>query len=258
METLLHWGVQLIGMKALLLKLGQYVKLSNEDRCAIDRLQAAPLVDVAARMTAIHEGDEPKVVRLMVSGWACRYKELPDGRRQILGFFIPGDICDLNVYILRQMDHSIGAVTPITYRAIPPSLLNQLIRDRPRIAQALLWHDLVNASIQREWLLNLGQRTAFERLAHLFVELFVRLQAIGKTQGESCELPLTQNDLADATGVTPVHLNRSLQELRRDGLLEFRAKHLRILDFERLKQVAMFNPNYLHLDHEGRHLDAND
>lgn len=242
----------------LLLKLGRYVRFSDEDRCAIDRLQAAPLVDVAARATAIHEGDEPKVVRLLVSGWACRYKELPDGRRQILGFFIPGDFCDLNVYVLRQMDHSIGALTSITYRAIPPSLLSQLIDERPRIAQALLWYDLVNSSVQREWLLNLGQRTAFERLAHLFVELFMRLQAVGMTQGDRCELPLTQNDLADATGMTPVHLNRSLQELRRDGLLEFRGKQLHILDLDRLKQAAMFNANYLHLDHDGSHLDAND
>ena len=245
-------------MATLTLNLERYVRLSGDDRRALETLKAAPLMDARARGDIVHEGDKPSVVRLMVEGWACRYKDLPDGRRQIVGFFIPGDFCDLNVYILEHMDHSIGAITPVKYLAIPPEMLETLTEERPRVGQALLWHELVNNSIQREWLLNIGARSALERMAHLLVELFVRLRAIGKADANSCHFPLIQSDLADATGITPVHVNRTLQELRRDGLIELRAKRLRILDLDRLIRLAMFNPNYLHLGHEGRHLDAND
>ena len=107
-------------------------------------------------------------------------------------------------------------------------------------------------------MLNIGQRSALERLGHLFVVLYYRLRAVGMARNLTIDFPLTQNDLAEATGVTPVHLNRTLQELRRQGLVELRAKKLTILDLDRLKQMSLFNENYLHLDHEGRQLDAND
>jgi CRP-like cAMP-binding protein len=246
------------GVEPLLLNLERYVHLSADDRRAIARLKEAPLTKARARTDIAREGDHPGVVRLMVSGWAGRYKDLPDGRRQIVGFFIPGDFCDLNVYILQAMDHSIGALTSVSYLAIPPGVLEELTHERPRLGQALLWHELVHSSVMREWLLNLGQRSAFERLAHLFVEMYMRMRAVGLTRDHVCEFPITQTDLAEATGLTPVHVNRTLQELRREGLIELAHKELRILDYERLKKIAMFNPNYLHLDHEGRYLDAND
>jgi CRP-like cAMP-binding protein len=116
----------------------------------------------------------------------------------------------------------------------------------------------VTNAIQREWTLNLGQRTAYERIAHLFVELFLRLEVVGLTNGGSCEFPLTQNDIADATGLTAVHVNRTLQDLRRDGLVELQSRVLTIPDMKALKNAALFNENYLHLGREGRHLDAND
>jgi CRP-like cAMP-binding protein len=131
-----------------------------------------------------------------------------------------------------------------------------LIENYPRVTQALWWEALVNAAIQREWTLNLGQRTAYERIAHLLVELFCRLKSVRMTQGDSCDFPLTQNDLADAAGLTAVHVNRTLQELRRDGLIVLEHKRLTIPDLKRLAEAAMFNASYLHLDHEGRHLDS--
>lgn len=245
-------------VKPLILNLERYVRLSAEDHSALQKLNEAPLCQVRARKDIAREGENPTVVRLVVSGWACRYKDLPDGRRQIVGFFVPGDFCDLNVYILQQMDHSIGAITPVSYLAIPPDLMEWLTSSRPRVAQALLWHHLVEASVQREWLLNIGQRNALERLAHLFVELFLRLRVVGLAKTNVIDFPLTQHDLAEATGITPVHLNRTLQELRRQGLVELRSKRLQILDLEVLMRLSMFNVNYLHLDHEGRWLDAND
>jgi CRP-like cAMP-binding protein len=130
--------------------------------------------------------------------------------------------------------------------------------DHPRITQALFWDELVTVAIQREWTLNVGQRTAYERIAHLLCELYLRLRTVGLTDGTSCHFPLTQVDLADATGLTAVHVNRTLQELRRDGLIELQSKTLTIPDLNALRQVALFNDNYLHLDREGAHLDAND
>jgi CRP-like cAMP-binding protein len=194
----------------------------------------------------------------MLDGWACRYKQLPDGKRQIVSLFVPGDFCDVNVYILRSMDHSIGAITRLKVAMITPDEMNALTATRPRITQALWWHELVTSAIQREWTLNLGQRSAYERLAHLLIELYMRLNTVGRAQHGRCDFPLTQNDLADATGLTAVHVNRTLQELRRDGLIELDRKQLQILDLERMVDVSMFNANYLHLDREGRHLDANE
>ena len=245
-------------MGTLAIRLQNYARLSSEDRAALDMAGRASIQEAAPRRDIVREGDDPKAVRLILSGWACRYKGLPDGRRQIVGFFIPGDFCDFNVYILKEMDHTIGAITRVQYAAISPEDMSRLTETRPRIAQAFWWQELVNAAIQREWLLNIGQRSAYERIAHLLVELYLRLRAVGLAENGSCEFPITQNDLAEATGLTPVHVNRTLQELRRDGLIELAHRRLTIPKLDKMMGVAMFNPNYLHLDHEGAHLDANE
>ena len=239
------------------LKLQAFARLSATDRAALDQVSKRMRI-VEARRDLISEGDAPTHVHLVLQGWAARYKALPDGKRQIVGLFVPGDFCDLNIYILKQMDHSIGAITRLKVAMITPEEMEQVTSNCPRVTQALLWHELVSAATQREWLLNIGQRTAYQRLAHLFVELYLRLRTVGMIHQTSCDFPLTQNDLADATGLTPVHVNRMLQDLRRDGLIELERKQLRIPDIERLMDVAMYNPNYLHLNHEGAHLDSNE
>lgn len=235
-------------VSSLTLRLEAFTRLSSDDRAAIDRIARKSVRDVGARRDLLREGDTPRFVYLILDGWACRYKTLPDGRRQIVAFFVPGDLCDLNIYILREMDHSVGAITPIQIAEISRDEMEQLTVEHPRITQALWWNELVTAAIQREWTLNVGQRTAFERIAHLLVELFLRLDCVGITREGGCPLPLTQVDIADATGLTPVHVNRTLQELRRLGLIELRGKHLTIPDMKALKNAAMFNDNYLHLE----------
>ena len=237
-------------------KLEAFTRLSADDRSALSQV-SGNFRYVDARHDVIAEGDKPSHVHLVLDGWACRYKQLPDGKRQIVALFVPGDFCDVNVYILKQMDHNIGAITRLRVAMITPEEMNALTNERPRITQALWWQELVTAAVQREWTLNLGQRTAYERLAHLLVELYLRLQVVGRARGGRCDFPLTQNDLADATGLTSVHINRTFQELRRDGLIELERKQLHISDMERMMDASMFNPNYLHLDREGRHLDAN-
>ena len=240
------------------LHLEAYAKLSSDDRRLIDQLLAKNVREVEARRDLIREGEKPRAVNVVLEGWGCRYKQLPDGRRQIVSFFIPGDLCDSNVFILREMDHSVGAITRMRYAEIGPADFEHLMASSPRISQALWWHELVVAAVQREWTTNVGQRTAYERLAHLFCELFIRLRTVGLTDGKSCDFPPTQLDLADATGLTSVHVNRTIQELRRDGLVELHNRRLTIPDLRALMNAAMFNANYLHLNHEGAHLDAND
>lgn len=237
-------------------KLQQFTQLSEFDRAALDEIGRLPLLRADARKDLIREGDNPTVVRLIVSGWVCRYKTLPDGRRQIVGFLVPGDFCDLNVYILRQMDHSIGSITPVKYVPIPPDVIDHLMAERPRIAQAFWWQELVNNATQREWLMNLGQRSAYEKIANLIAELFVRLRAVGLTEGSICEFPLTQPDIAEATGLTAVHVNRMLRALRTDGLIDLRQKRLEVCNLRALMNVSMFNPNYLHFEREGLVTDA--
>jgi CRP-like cAMP-binding protein len=237
-------------------KLEAFTRLSADDRAALQSV-TRNFYFVDAKRDLVSEGDEPRYVHLVLDGWACRYKQLPDGKRQIVALFVPGDFCDVNVYILRQMDHSIGAITRLKVATITPEEMNALTAERPRITQALWWHELVAAAVQREWTLNLGQRSAYERLAHMLLELYLRLEAVGRARDGRCDFPLTQNDLADATGLTAVHVNRMLQKLRRDGLIELERKQLQILDMPRMMGASKFKPNYLHLDHEGRHLDAN-
>jgi CRP-like cAMP-binding protein len=238
-------------------KLEAFTRLSSNDKAALAEVSRNVRV-VDARRDVISEGDKPRHVHLVLDGWACRYKQMSDGKRQIVSFCLPGDFCDVNAFILKSMDYSVGALTRLKLAKITSEEMTALMDTRPRIAQALWWHELVVAATQREWTLNVGQRNAYERIAHLLVELYMRLAAVGRAQHGRCDFPLTQNDLAEATGLTAVHVNRTLQELRRDQLLELDRKRLQILDLQRLMEVSMFNPNYLHLEHEGRHLDAND
>jgi CRP-like cAMP-binding protein len=241
----------------LTLKLGQFVRFSEQDRRTLDVLAQYNVRTIGAHEDIIREGDKPNFVKLVLEGWAIRHKILEDGRRQIVAFLIPGDLCDLNVFILKQMDHSIGTLSPVKYALLSPELFERIARSRPRIMQALFWDALVSSAIQREWTLNLGQRTAFERIAHLLCELFLRLRNVDLVTNDQCILPVTQQDLAEATGLTAVHVNRTIQELRTRGLIEWRGRKLYVPDFEALKAAALFNTNYLHLDREGAHLDSN-
>ncbi len=241
----------------LVAKFENFVRLSPDDREALDGLAHTAVRSVDAREDIIREGEQPKVVNLILDGWACRYKMLEDGRRQNIAFFLPGDLCDLHVYILRGMDHSIGTITPVRYAQIPRDAFDRFTANRPRVTQAMWWDTLVTAAIQREWTVNIGQRNALERIAHLLCELHLRLFAVGLAPDNSFEVPLTQIDLAEATGMTPVHVNRTVQELRTRGLISWRNRHIGIPDLAALRNAASFNSAYLHLEREGAHFDAN-
>jgi len=206
--------------------------------------------ELPARRDLIREGDKPKSVNLVLEGWACRYKQLPNGRRQTVHFFVPGDLCDANVFILGEMDHSIASITPLKYAEIGPADFEALMAQSAEITRALWLNELVNAAVAREWVANVGQRTALERIAHVFCEMFIRLSSLGLSDGDSCDWPLTQTDLADATGLTAVHVNRTLQDLRGRGLVRTSGRRLVVPDLDALKRISMFNPNYLHLNRQ--------
>lgn len=245
-------------MASLIRKLEHFVRLSQNDRAILDRAASERVRKFGPRVDIAREGDRPKDVQLILTGWACRYKQLEDGRRQVVSFFLPGDLCDLNIFILREMDHSIGTITPVSIADLSRDFFNEMSADHPRIITAFWWESLVTAAVQREWTMNLGQRTALERMAHLLCEIFFRLRVAGLTREDSCDFPLTQADLADATGLSKVHVNRTLQELRSAGLIALKGKMLAVPNLDRLMNAGMFNANYLHLDREGRQLDAND
>ena len=134
----------------LALRLQAFTRLSQDDLAAIDQLAKRGLRDIGARRDLLQEGDPPRVVNLILDGWACRYKTLPDGRRQIVGLFLPGDLCDMNVYLLKQMDHNIGAITALRVAEITREDFERLLARHPRLAEALFWNELVTVAIQRE------------------------------------------------------------------------------------------------------------
>src|SRR6204780_580236 len=232
----------------LLRKLSNFTALSEEESQAVaDCCQ--DVREVGAREDVITQGDRTGGVKLLLEGFACRYKTLEDGRRQIVAYFVPGDLCDLRVFILKRMDHSIGAIAPSRVATIAPDNMLKLMHTYPALTRALWWSTLVEEAIAREWILNVEQRNALERMAHLFCELLYRFRAVGLNQGLSCTLPLTQVELAETLGLSSVHVNRTLQELRRQKLITLEAGTLTIQDLDALKEVSFFNPNYLHLDY---------
>jgi len=238
-------------------KLEQFTRLSADDQLLLERVTSKHVLRFGPREDILCEGDEPSEIHLILSGWACRSKQLEDGRGAILAFLLPGDLCDLDSFLLRTMDHSVGALTSVTVAGIPRPLFEDLTLNHSRIAQTLWGKVLIDAAIQRQWTLNLSQRTAYERLGHLLCELFLRLRAVGLTQGSSCELPITQAKLAEATGLTLVHFNRMLQELRAANLVVLKSKTLTIPNLEALMSAALFNPDYLHLNQAGRSVNVN-
>ena len=229
-------------------KLENFSPLSLDDRRLLDDI-VKPSRTVGARADIILEGHASKDVRLILQGFACRYKLLKSGKRQIVAYLIPGDLCDLNVFILKAMDHSIGTLSPCTVVDIPRHRILELM-ERPRIARAIWYATLVDEATLREWLLNVGQRESVERIGHLLCELLARLRVVGLVADDSYDFPLTQSEIGDTTGLSNVHVNRCLQRLRDKGLIVYKSRHIIIKDIPGLIELTGFNPNYLHLQND--------
>ncbi len=211
-------------------------------------VDAVPLQfrEVGRDQDLVREGQHSPQCILLVDGFACRYRSLADGRRQILSFHIAGDFIDLQGYLLERLDHGIATLTPSKIALVAHTSITELL-EHPNIAR-LLWRDtLIDGAMHREWIVNVGRRTAYQRVAHVLCELMTRLQAAGLSREGVCDLPITQGELADATGLSTVHVNRVIQELRRDGLITLRGRAFSALDWTGLQRAAEVDPNYLRL-----------
>ncbi|WP_254605195.1 Crp/Fnr family transcriptional regulator [Sphingomonas bacterium] len=230
---------------AFVRKIKAYGLLADGD---VRRLVEAsdPPRKIAAHRDLIREGDKPSVLFVILEGWACRYKVLPDGNRQIMAFLMPGDFCDVHAGELEEMDHSIGTLTPCLIVTVPRRDVEALVISTPALTRAFWRAQLIDEGVLRAWIVSMGRRNALERVAHLMLELYARMRNVGLTTDHSCELPLTQVVLGDALGLTSVHVNRVLRELRQQGIMELGARTLRILDIIALGKIAGFDDNYLH------------
>ena len=203
--------------------------------------------EIQAGHDIIRDGDRPDEVRLVVEGVACRYKALMNGRRSIMALLVPGDVCDLHVAILGQMDHSLSALTACRVVSIRRHTIENWTERHPRINRALWWATLVDEAVLRAWLANIGGRRAPERIGHLLCELHLRLQTVGLATVDAYDLPLTQSDIGDATGLSVVHVNRVLKQLRTEDLATVRDGRVTLLDAPRLAKMVGFDASYLHL-----------
>jgi CRP-like cAMP-binding protein len=234
-------------VECLARKLERFCALSAEEKQALDSAMTAERRFTPGE-NLILEHKPAEGVFVIVDGIACRYKLLPDGRRQIVGFLLPGDMCDLRVFLLKRMDHSISALSAVTAKLILPDAAMDLLDRFPRLTRALWWTTTVEDSISREWVVNVGYRSAHERVAHLFCEIFWRLEAVGLTRSNQCRLPLTQIELGDTLALSAVHVNRTLMSMRRGNLVRLHRGQLELLDRKGLEAAAGFDPNYLHLE----------
>ena len=230
------------------MKLEQFRRFSDEDRQLLNELTSKRQQQYGAREDIVSEGEHSPDIHIVISGLAYRYKILQDGRRQIMAFLVAGDPCDAEIFILKEMDHSIGTLAPSVIASISGDTMKDLLLSRPGIALAFWWNTLQDEGVLRERIIDEGRRDAYSRIAFLIYEMLLRLRAVGVMDDENFEFPITQTDLADATGLTPVHVNRMLQRLREEKLIAVEGKRWTVLDPAGLRKAAQFEANYLHLD----------
>ena len=230
----------------LVTRLDAVVGLSEADRALIGALPAT-VRNFEADHDLVRTGDGASECWLLLDGYLYRHKETSEGRRQILSVYVPGDIPDLASLYLSRSDHTLSAMGPAIAAHVSHSALKEAIAASPTLMRALQREMLVDAAIFREWILNIGTRQAVSRVAHLLCEIATRLQTVGLAKDLSFILPMSQADIGEATGISTVHANRVIQDLRSRGAIEWRNKTLRILDWDALVGIADFSPAYLHL-----------
>lgn len=221
--------------------------LTAEEKRALQELPVQTQ-DVKTNQDIVQMGDQPSQCCLLLEGFSCVYKLTIEGKRQIMALHIPGDMPDLQSLHLKVIDINIASLSPCKLGFIQHQDLNLLFERHPRLI-APFWHQtLVDASIFREWLLNVGQREGYSRVAHIICELLLRLDAVGLVENNTFDMPISQAEMADATGMTPVHVNRVLQALRANGLIQSKKKQIAIPDWQNLKEAGEFDSLYLHLE----------
>ena len=228
----------------LIRKFERYGALSHEE-CQFLKQSPSRIVEYRDHEPIVDEGETRSESCVIAEGFACRFKLLAEGTRQIMAFHIPGDFCDLHGFFLKKMDHGIAAMPWCRVAKVPHVKLREITERFPGLTWAMCSDMAVDAAIQREWMISMGRRGAYEQIAHLLCELLLRLRAVGLADHNSYELPATQEELGDAFGLSTVHVNRMLQLLRTAGLIIFKGKVVTIPNPERLMEAAGFDPTYL-------------
>ena len=230
----------------LIRKLEQFKPLHPAEREAIESWRFR-IIEIAAHSDIAREGIIAEESAVLLHGYAFRQKVLEGGSRQIVALHIPGDFIDLHSLVLKPLDHSITASTRTVIAKIPHGEIFQTMEKYPNLARTFMWDIALDGAVTRQWMVTMGQKSAYEQLAHLMCELYFRLERVGLAQNQTFELMLTQTDFADICGITPIHVNRSLQALQRDGLVIREKKQVTLPDIESLIETAGFDPSYLHL-----------
>ena len=233
-------------IERLIRKLEQFAPLSGEERAALNALPFKSL-DYSRGETIVPQGTTQNESAIVISGITCRIKFLADGNRQIVAFQVPGDFVDLHALVLKPIDHSVGAATPSQIAKVPHAALDKLLQAHPRLAKSLMWDMAVDAAVSREWLAIMGRKSGYKQLAHLVCEFYFRMNWAGGVRNGGFEFGLTQEMLGAACGLSTVHVNRSLQALRKDGLIILENSILTVPDIDALVSAAEFDPAYLHL-----------
>jgi CRP-like cAMP-binding protein len=230
----------------LITRLETVTVLSDDDKVQLSSLPLH-IRHVAQNHNIVRPGEKSVSCCLIISGLACRYKFANGGKRQILSLHLPGDFPDLQSLHLDVMDHGVQALSVCEVAYIPHKAVEALIEASASVGRALARHAAVDASIFREWITNMGRREAMARVGHLFCEMHTRMRALGLGDGSSFVLDMTQSELADAAGLSVVHINRTLQQLRALRLIASKGSVHTILDAPGLERVSDFDAGYLHL-----------
>lgn len=228
-------------------KFAKRAPLDEADRAALLSLPFTVRTREAGQYL-VREGSPTVECILITDGFAFRHKLTIEGERQIVSLHLPGDFVDLEGALLNVADHNVQTLTRCEVATIPRAAIIDLIDRHPRVGRAMWIDTLVDSSIFREWIMNVGRRNARERVAHLFCEIGRRLEVAGLAQGDGYRFPMTQEQLADATGLTTVHINRTIKALEEDGFIRRERRYLHVPDWEKLRNLAGFNELYLHLD----------
>jgi CRP-like cAMP-binding protein len=219
--------------------------LSAQELAALEEA-AGSVTTYGAREEMVHHGTEITHSMLLVEGFVCRYMDGLDGERQLVALHVPGDFVDLHGFPLRRLDHDIASLTDVKVANYPHPVLSKLIIDHPHLGRMLWFSTLLDAAMHREWIFRLGRLGAIGRVAHFFAEIGRRLQMVGLSDGSNFPLPFHQSDLAEACGITPVHANRVLRELRERGIVTFRGGQVAVSDILALHTIAEFDDGYLY------------
>ncbi len=234
-------------LQPLLLKLRVRDMINDEEARAL-RDSIAEIREVGAGKTLVRAGVPLAASTLLMEGLVCRYMDLPDGQRQIMELHVTGDFLDLHSFVLKHLEHNVGSMTPVRIAIVPHDALRTITEQFPHLARVLWFSTLLDAAIHREKILSVGRRVAVARIAHLMCEMFLRLGVVGLAGPDRFKLGMTQTDLADATGLTSIHVNRMLKQLRDQGLMTFRGGEVVIHDWAGLQRIAGFDPRYLYLE----------